>query len=231
MAGNTNYYQVLDLAGVQQLWDTCKATFVRTVNGNGIDANGNVQINVAGDFQVNGSSILVNGVANINTQSAYNASTNKIATILDAHPVGSYHISDDPTSPASLFGGTWTQVIGKFLLASDDVLTNGVITTAGSYHVGDTGGSVTHAHDAGNNWTNLAALFTMNDGSGKLHLDAQNMSVPNAWTTNRKYTIDSNWSAPGTGNSDGLATKVVGVTADANHLPPYTTTYIWKRVS
>ena len=44
MAGNTNYYQVLDLAGVQQLWDTCKATFVRTVNGNGIDANGNVQI-------------------------------------------------------------------------------------------------------------------------------------------------------------------------------------------
>lgn len=44
MANNTNYSQVLDLAGVQQLWNTCKATFVRTINGNGIDANGNVQI-------------------------------------------------------------------------------------------------------------------------------------------------------------------------------------------
>lgn len=80
---NVNYLQVLDLAGTQQLWNTAKQTFVQTVNGNGIDANGNVSISVAGDFQVNGSSILVNGVANINTQSAYNASTNKIATMAD----------------------------------------------------------------------------------------------------------------------------------------------------
>ena len=56
--------------------------------------------------------------------------------ILDAcHPVGSIYISVDSTSPTTLFGGTWTRIQDRFLLA------------AGSdYSAGTEGGSRTHSH-------------------------------------------------------------------------------------
>ena len=46
MANNDNYeyMRFLDLTGVQQIWNTAKQTFVQTVNGQGIDANGNVNV-------------------------------------------------------------------------------------------------------------------------------------------------------------------------------------------
>ena len=49
------------------------------------------------------------------------------------HPVGSIYISVDATNPSLLFGGTWQQITGRFLLA------------AGSgYTAGSTGGEATH---------------------------------------------------------------------------------------
>lgn len=61
----------------------------------------------------------------------------KLTEILDklrdiAHPVGSYYWSSVSTSPATLFGGTWTQVKDKFIYA------------AGTKSVGSTGGEETH---------------------------------------------------------------------------------------
>lgn len=35
---------------------------------------------------------------------------------LDAHPVGSYYFSDDSTSPADLFGGTWEALPAGYTL-------------------------------------------------------------------------------------------------------------------
>lgn len=42
-------------------------------------------------------------IDNLNT----NVDSLKSEVLLAAHPVGSYYISDNATSPASLFGGTW----------------------------------------------------------------------------------------------------------------------------
>ena len=54
--------------------------------------------------------------------------------ILDKiHPVGSIYISENSTSPATLFGGTWERVKDRFLLAAGD-----------TYSAGSTGGSATH---------------------------------------------------------------------------------------
>ena len=53
--------------------------------------------------------------------------------LLAAHPVGSYYWSSDGTSPATLFGGTWTQITGRFLLAA-----------GGGYAVNATGGEAAH---------------------------------------------------------------------------------------
>lgn len=56
----------------------------------------------------------------------------KAEAILAAHPVLSYYMSDDPTDPGTLFGGTWARIKDRFLWAMGD-----------SDTVGATGGSKT----------------------------------------------------------------------------------------
>lgn len=57
-----------------------------------------------------------------------------ISSPLDAYPIGAYYISSSPTSPATLFGGTWVQVKDRMILAVGDTynsagLTGGSATT------------------------------------------------------------------------------------------------------
>ena len=47
---------------------------------------------------------------------------------LISYPVGSIYIAYNSTSPASRFGGTWTQITGRFLRAANDVSTGGADT-------------------------------------------------------------------------------------------------------
>ena len=64
-----------------------------------------------------------------------------VSGIIDAvYPVGAIYMSTSSTNPQTLFGGTWQQITGKFLLASSS-----------SYAAGSTGGSadaivVSHTH-------------------------------------------------------------------------------------
>ena len=44
---------------------------------------------------------------------------------LAAHPVGSLYWSKNSTDPATLFGGTWSRVKDKFILAAGDTYSNG----------------------------------------------------------------------------------------------------------
>ena len=53
--------------------------------------------------------------------------------MLEIYPVGSVYISTLATSPKTLFGGEWEQIMGKFLLGADD-----------TYAAGSTGGEATH---------------------------------------------------------------------------------------
>jgi hypothetical protein len=46
---------------------------------------------------------------------------------LDAHPVGSLYWSSSPTDPATLFGGTWTRIKDRFVLAAGDTYANGTM--------------------------------------------------------------------------------------------------------
>lgn len=54
---------------------------------------------------------------------------------LDNYPVGYIYFSYDSTSPASLFGGTWTQLTDRFLVGAGS-----------SYAVGATGGAASSSH-------------------------------------------------------------------------------------
>lgn len=169
MANNVNYLQVLDLAGVQQLWNACKATFIQTVNGNSPDANGNV---------------VVSGVS-----------------ALDSYPVGSIYLSVNNTSPASLFGGTWTQIKDVFLLGAGDIYSNGA-----------TGGEATH-------------ILTENEMPSHRH--TLTVSGDNSeWLGRINATVEGGvWR----GTSDVCASAGGGQAH--NNMPPYLVVYIWKRTA
>ena len=49
------------------------------------------------------------------------------------HPVGTPYASENPTSPAELYGGTWERIEGEFIMGASD-----------AYPAGSTGGSATH---------------------------------------------------------------------------------------
>lgn len=84
-----------------------------------------------------------------------------LANPLAAYPVGAYYISSSSTSPATLFGGTWTQITNRFILAAGS-----------SYSVGATGGSSTktlttnnlpsHSHSCGSAGSHNHTKGTMN---------------------------------------------------------------------
>lgn len=67
----------------------------------------------------------------INQLNAIGTNINQL--LLSVHPIGSLYWSSSSTSPASLFGGTWTQIKDKFVLAAGD-----------TYAAGATGGEATH---------------------------------------------------------------------------------------
>jgi len=101
-------------------------TNIKTINNESLLGSGNISIQGGGDatdVQVNGVSITQNNIANIATQTAYNASTNKIATK-----------NDIPTQTSQLINNS------GYITSSVDNLTNytktndlSEVATSGSY--------------------------------------------------------------------------------------------------
>lgn len=85
----------LDDNGLSYLWGKINTkkqntlvsgTNIKTINNESLLGGGNISISGGGsstDVQINGTSIVSSGTANILTNTAYNASTNKIATMTD----------------------------------------------------------------------------------------------------------------------------------------------------
>ena len=129
-----------------------------------------------------------------------------LAEIMLAHyPVGAVYISANSTSPASLFGGTWESIGGRFLLGADS-----------TYTAGSTGGETTHtltidempSHRHVINASYSSAGSSSSDG-GKILSGDDN----NGWL----------W--------DFTSTNWTGGSVAHNNMPPYLAVYMWKRVS
>lgn len=112
---------------------------------------------------------------------------------LVTYPVGSLYWSSNSTSPALLFGGTWTQVKDKFCLAAGN-----------SYAVGSTGGETTHL-------LTLAELPSHNHG-GATGGPSNNTSSASSATNTGNNSVGHTHSIPaltGTAASAGGHTHTV----------------------
>lgn len=105
---------------------------VTSVNNTQPDANGNVTIQTGGatDVQINSTSITSGGVANIVTNSAYNASSNKIATMSDL-PADKIFIA---TYGTTTFNEVWTAYdAGKTVFVKDTTTVSGEVIAVLNY--------------------------------------------------------------------------------------------------
>lgn len=125
------------------------------------------------------------------------------------YPVGSFYISINSTNPGSLFGGTWSQVQGKFLLAASD-----------SYTAGSTGGEATHT---------LTTSELPNFQFRIPHVAYYDTCALTNVTESRT-SMDKEGAYNTTSNS-GWHNISVGANSAHNNMPPYLAVYIWQRTA
>ena len=135
------------------------------------------------------------------------------------YPVGSFYISAKSTNPATLFGGTWEQIQGRFLLGMSN-----------SYPAGSQGGEAKHtltesempSHN-GHLSAGIAGGVPMGKGNYEGYL---NKDVMNAYSGGgyRGWNVYA-------GNEIHPASEAVGGGQAHNNMPPYLSVYMWKRTA
>lgn len=143
--------------------------------------------------------------------------------MLTLYPVGAVYISANSTSPASLFGGTWEPINGRFLIGTGAPENNDDGSSPGSYNYAaeEKGGEAQHK------LTNIEmpihsheSIMVNNDINYKIvYGDGGNITT-NAGTIN--YTS-------GSGLFE-LTTGKAGSGYAHNNMPPYLAVYMWKRM-
>ena len=134
------------------------------------------------------------------------------------YPVGAIYMSVNSTSPATLFGGTWARIEGRFLLAS-----------GGGYNAGTTGGEASHT-------------LTTNELPSHNHKYAwfegiDNTDDPVAVSGDQWCAYRSNYTSIADLRKFGIRSSSTPETSDTgggqahNNMPPYLAVYVWKRTA
>ena len=140
--------------------------------------------------------------------------------VLDnVYPIGSIYMNVNSTNPGTLFGGTWEQIQGKFLLGMSS-----------SYPAGSQGGEASHT-------------LTTEEMPSHGHNPA-NQSGYYGFITNSKkaFEVGDMGSQSGSGRyypystvafdvSRNTLTGTTGGGNSHNNMPPYLSIYIWKRTA
>lgn len=123
-------------------------------------------------------------------------------TAQGAYPVGAIYLSVTNVNPATLFGGTWEAIGGRFLLGANS-----------TYQAGSTGGESAHK------------LTTSEMPRHNHTLDNYNTAAGN---TTAYMTVQAQAKVGYNGNVQTLYT---GGDGSHNNMPPYLVVYMWKRIS
>lgn len=128
--------------------------------------------------------------------------------VLDnVYPVGSIYMNVNSTNPGTLFGGTWEQIQGKFLLGMSS-----------SYPAGSQGGEASHTLKENEMPNHKHVAFYGITGAVDDYLggSAEDYGLRRASYGSGSYTYE-------TASSGGNAAH--------NNMPPYLSVYIWKRTA
>lgn len=146
----------------------------------------------------------------------------RLPNVLDSYPVGAIYISGVSTSPAALFGGTWEQIKGRFLLGTGANKANSTnkwgALSAGAYNAaaGETGG---------------AAQITLTTAQMPTH-SHQFERIP---ITQPEMTTGGNYYAEQSTTVGSLVktqtTYPAGEGKAHSNMPPYLAVYIWQRTA
>lgn len=140
--------------------------------------------------------------------------TTSAAIGLNAYPVGAVYISYVSTSPASLFGGSWTAITGSFPYFNAGVTTGGSNTTTLS-----TANMPAHVHQMRikGAWEESGSYGLTNSSPGFGGRPIINNGGSGSWGDYNRYT-SSFMQSVGSGSS-------------FNNMPQYQTLYAWRRIA
>ena len=135
---------------------------------------------------------------------------NTTLTKLSFYPVGSIYQSTGSTSPASLFGGSWERIQGRFLLG-----------TSSSYSVSSTGGETAHRlteseMPSHRHWGS--------DGGYSFLVDLNKQDASSEFAMLTASTVQWRYSING-------GTAYAGGNGSHNNMPPYYAVNIWRRTA
>ncbi len=165
---------------------------------------------------------------------ALSTATVKQALLNMFYPVGSYYISANSTSPATLFGGTWTKVEGRFLLGSSS-----------NYTLGATGGSANaivpyHKHEvtatiipASGSHTHSMQLRVVSDKVAVGNSFSRVANDGNDWRDNVVRLSGGASSGVHNHTVPAHSTQYAGTAGNATgaNMPPYRVVSIWYRTA
>lgn len=169
------------------------------------------------------------------------------AALLDlVYPVGAIYMSVNAASPATLFGGTWERITGRFLLAATDGGSSGASQAAGR-----TGGDATvtlttnqipahtHGSESLTGYTRFRRYGTSGSGS-----DIAGIIGSGGIVSKTGETWSGTHGLVGTGGTNVSNPTVDRITVNATHehnsvgggqahnnMPPYLAVYVWKRTA
>ena len=173
-----------------------------------------------GILEINLPVVFNKGVNGIDTGSTIDIDDEKTSIVNMIYPVGSIYMSVNSTSPATLFGGTWTQIKDRFLLSAGS-----------TYTAGATGGSATHtltvAEMPSHTHTQNAHSHSTRYKGFDLSSDKEGYMVLRRNDTDDGYD--------GTDTDGAVSTTATNQNTGGggahNNMPPYLAVYMWKRTA
>lgn len=156
--------------------------------------------------------------------------SNRLSSYWDiVYPVGAVYVSVSEINPSILFGGTWTQIEDRFLLAAGS-----------TYAAGATGGEANH-------------ILTENEMPSHNHNPGNYNTAGSEAEYKRQFTTNLHTSSTSTGrmlvaksSDSGIYAMIATTSSDItgvdyttntggdkahNNMPPYLVVYVWKRIS
>lgn len=152
------------------------------------------------------------------------------------YPIGSIYLSVNNTSPASVFGGTWERITGKFLLAATDSGNSGASQAAGNtggaetinlQHDHTTSGHTLTVYEIPSHRHRLSSNIVVYKSGGRIG-DIWAVSGAEFDTNDQKNEYTD---AYGGGQSHSHGNTGSALSASQSILPPYLAVYMWKRIA